>query len=146
MATCCASERRKGSTRGVVEKLCRTSLPGGSHGRGREGPGAFGAALAPLRQLAEREPRNPQARYRLGYAYFTARRQFELGLISYGGDYHRLAEAEFRAALAVAPDHLGSLLALYNLLRLHGDWHAAEELASRISELALPRTWVSAGR
>ncbi len=107
---------------------------------------AFTAAVASLRQAAERSPRDPDVRYRLGLAYFTVWRQFEVGLVGYGRDYHRHAEAEFRAALAAAPTHLGSLLALYNLLRLRGDWREAEALVPSITRLALPRGEVPAVR
>ncbi len=107
---------------------------------------AFTAAIAPLRQAVERNPRDFEARYRLGFVYFTVWRQFEVGLIPYGRDYHRLAEAEFRAALAASPVHLGSLLALYNLLRLRGDWDAAEGILSEITRLTLPRGAVPAVR
>jgi len=107
---------------------------------------AFTAAVSPLRQAVERNPRDVEAHYRLGFAYFTVWRQFEVGLISYGRDYHRVAETEFRAALAASPGHLASLLALYNLLRLRGDWSAAEGILSEISRLALPRGEVPAVR
>lgn len=107
---------------------------------------AFNAAVAPLRQAAQQSPRDAQTRYRLGLAYFNAWRQFETGLIPYGRDYHRTAEAEFRAALATSPGHLGSLLALYSLLRLRGDWHAAEALLSDLSQLLLPRSEIPAVR
>ncbi len=107
---------------------------------------AFTAAIAPLRQAVERNPRDFEARYRLGFAYFTVWRQFEVGLIPYGRDYHRVAEAEFRAALAASPGHLGSLLALYNLLRLRGDGDAAERILSEITRLTLPRGAVPAVR
>lgn len=99
---------------------------------------AFTASIAPLRQAVERNPRDPEAHYRLGFAYFTVWRQFEMGLVGYGRDYHRLAETEFRAALAAAPDHVGSLLALYALLRLRGDWRDAEGLVPSITRLTLP--------
>lgn len=99
---------------------------------------AFTEVLAALRQAVERNPRDPEARYRLGYSYFTAWRQFETGLVGYGRDYHRHAEAEFRAALAAAPDHLGSLLGLYALLRLRGEWREAERLVPSITRLTLP--------
>lgn len=107
---------------------------------------AFSAAVAPLRQAVERNPRDAEARYRLGYTYFTAWRQYETGLVAYGRDYHRAAEAEFRAALEASPGHLGSLLALYSLLRLRGDWRAAEALLAEISRLTLPRGPVPAVR
>lgn len=107
---------------------------------------AFTAAVAPLRQAVERNPRDPEARYRLGYAYFAAWRQYETGLVAYGRDYDRAAEAEFRAALEASPGHLGSLLALYTLLRLRGDWAAAEALVPEISRLTLPRGEVPAVR
>lgn len=107
---------------------------------------AFNAAVSPLRQAAQQNPRDAQTRYRLGLAYFHAWRQFETGLIRYGRDYHRTAEAEFRAALAASPGHLGSLLALYSLLRLRGDWDAAEALLTDLSRLMLPRSEIPAVR
>lgn len=107
---------------------------------------AFNAAVAPLRQAVQQNPRDPEARYRLGFAYFTVWRQYEVGLVAYGRDYHRLAEAEFRAALGAAPGHLGSLLALYSLLRLRGDWDAAEAILAELSRLTLPRGEVPAVR
>ncbi|GBD28606.1 hypothetical protein HRbin31_00625 [bacterium HR31] len=108
--------------------------------------GAFAAALAPLREAAERNPRDAEARYRLGLAYFAVWRQYEVGLVAYGRDYHRVAEAEFRAALRASPGHLGSLLALYTLLRLRGDWSGAEALLAEVSRLTLPRGEVPAVR
>ncbi|MCS7235131.1 MAG: tetratricopeptide repeat protein [Armatimonadota bacterium] len=107
---------------------------------------AFQAAVAPLRQAVQQNPRDPEARYRLGFAYFTVWRQYEVGLVTYGRNYHQLAEAEFRAALAAVPGHLGSLLALYGLLRLRGDWDAAESLLAELSRLMLPRGEVPAVR
>ncbi|GBD30374.1 hypothetical protein HRbin32_01477 [bacterium HR32] len=99
---------------------------------------AFAAATAGLRQRAQENPRDPDVRYRLGLAYFSVWRQFEAGLVPYGRGYDRAAEAEFRAALQAAPGHLGSLLALYSLLRLRGQWEEAEALLRSIVRAALP--------
>ncbi len=107
---------------------------------------AFASATAGLRRQAQENPRDPDARYRLGLAYFTVWRQFEMGLIAYGQGYDRMAEAEFRAALQAAPGHLGSLLALYSLLRLRGEWEAAAALVPAIVQLTLPSSPGGAGR
>ncbi len=98
---------------------------------------AFLAAIAPLRQAAEREPKNAEARYRLAYAYAVAWHLWRLRVISYGANYDRLSERELRAAIDADPNHLGAHLLLYELYQSRQDWGAAERLLPRL--LALTR-------
>ncbi len=98
---------------------------------------AFLAAVAPFRQAAEREPRNAEARYRLGYAYAVAWHLWRLRVVSYGANYDRLAERELRAAVDLNPKHLGAHLLLYELYQSRGHWRAAERLLPAL--LALTR-------
>lgn len=96
---------------------------------------AFRQAIASLRQAAEAEPRNAEARFRLGYAYHVTWHLWRGRLIPYGRGYDRLAEEEFRAAMAADPRHLGAHLLLYELYQSRGDWRAAQRLLPRLLEL-----------
>jgi len=96
---------------------------------------AFTASLAPLRTAIERNPRDVRSRFLLGYAYFSAWRLYQVGIISYGATYDRPAEAEFRAIIRMDPNHLGAHLALYILLQCRGEWEAAEVLLPRLLRL-----------
>lgn len=96
---------------------------------------AFQQAVAPLRSAAEAEPRNAEARFRLGYAYHVAWHLWRVRLISYGAGYDRLAEQELWAAIAADPQHPGAHLLLYELYQSRGDWEAAERLLPRLLEL-----------
>ncbi|MDR5683545.1 MAG: hypothetical protein QN163_05910 [Armatimonadota bacterium] len=97
---------------------------------------AFVQAVAPLRAAAQANPRNADARFRLGYAYYWTWRLWRVGSIAYGADYHRTAESEFRAAIAADEKHVDAYLALYNLYQSRGDWDAAEALLPKLMELS----------
>ncbi|MDR5709949.1 MAG: hypothetical protein QN172_08495 [Armatimonadota bacterium] len=97
---------------------------------------SFHQAIAPLRRAAELEPRNAEARFRLGHAYHVAWHLWRGGLVPYGAGYDRLAELEFRAAIEADPKHLGAHLLLYELYQSRGDWKAAELLLPRLLELS----------